>query len=181
MKVLKNREIYALSTGNVWHNPEKISIKINPFILTSVNPESYTLRASEHVTIYNQGEKTETTIGPDGLLLQPESLYCIRVAEHIEFEKLDYLISGLNVIEATSPINKKTDNFIVWIEPTQPRHIHCGTPIAEIRFIRNHVGKHLGINPETDRFFNNIDKKMDFRGVPQNPYIMDARNRFPKK
>ena len=105
MKVLKNREIYALNTGNVWHNPEKISIKINPFILTSVNPESYTLRASEHVTIYYQGEKTETKIGPDGLLLQPESLYCIRVAEHIEFEKLDYLISGLNVIDATSPTN----------------------------------------------------------------------------
>lgn len=183
MNVLKNREIYALATDKTWHNPANLSIKIDPFILTSVNPESYTLRAGENVTIYHQGEKTETIIGTgkEGLWLQPETLYCIKVAEHIEFKHLDYLISGLNVINAIRPKNKKTDNFTVWIEPTQTRYIYRGMPIAEMRFIRERVGEHLGITPDVETFFNSIDKKIDFRGVPQSPYIFDKRNRFPQK
>lgn len=183
MNVLKNREIYALATDKIWHNPANLSIKIKPFILTSVNPESYTLRAGENVIIYNQGEKTEATIGTGskGLWLHPETLYCIKVAEHIEFKNLNYLISGLNVINATRPKNKKTDNFTVWIEPTQSRYIYRGMPIAEMRFIRDYVGEHLGIATDVNNFFDSIDKKIDFRGVPQSPYVFDNRNRFEKK
>ncbi len=138
--ILSGREIRA-NLGD--------KIKIDPFDESRLNPNSYNLTLDESLRVYRNREldmrvenlSDPLTIPPDGLLLEPQTLYLGRTVEHTETDGFVPMLEGRSSIGRLGLFVHITAGFgdvgfkgfwTLEIFCVQPIRIYAGVQICQI-------------------------------------------------
>ncbi|WP_435108846.1 dCTP deaminase [Nocardiopsis synnemataformans] len=127
------------------------AITIDPFEPAQVNPNSYNVRLGDTLRVYTtpvldayQPNPThELTIGPDGYLLRPDTLYLGHTVERIGSTQHVPLLEGRSSvgrlglhIQITAPIGDLgfLGQWTLHLSPVQPLRIYAGMQIGQVMF-----------------------------------------------
>lgn len=140
-------------------------IKISPFNVNNINPNSYNLTLDSELLIYESPlldakapNKTQALkIGPEGLILQPGRLYLAKTQEYTETDGLVPVLYGrsstgrlglfVHVTAGFGDVGFK-GNWTLELVATQPLRIYAGMKICQIVYLEptgelvNYAGKY---------------------------------------
>lgn len=145
-------ELYGILSGNrILEEIEKGSIKIDPFDISRINPNSYNLRLSDELFTYDNAvldmrKKNTgliTHISPSGTLLIPGKLYLARTMERTTTEKFVPMLEGRSSVGRLGLSIHVTAGFgdvgfdgywTLELSCVQPVLIYPGIEIAQIYY-----------------------------------------------
>ncbi|EST30641.1 dCTP deaminase [Streptomyces roseochromogenus] len=126
-------------------------LRISPFAADQVNPNSYNVRlgptlityTGEVLDAHRPNPTRKTTIGPDGLVLQPDELYLGHTLEEVGSDTFVPLLFGRSsvgrlglFVEITAPIGDIGfhGQWTLMLTPTRPLRVYPGMKIGQIMF-----------------------------------------------
>ena len=155
-------------------------LRITSFATDQVNPNSYNVRLGPTLITYTgqvldahrPNPTRETTIGPDGPVLQPHELYLGHTLEEVGSDTFVPLLFGRSsvgrlglFVEITAPIGDIGfhGQWTLMLTPTRPLRVYAGMKIGQIMFfvstgaIDPYRGKYQAAHgPQPSRYWQDV-------------------------
>jgi dCTP deaminase len=126
-------------------------IRISPFHLEQVNPNSYNVRLGDTLLSYTDpvvdahhpNPTRSTSIGPEGFVLRPDELYLGHTMEKVGSDRYVPLLFGRSsvgrlglFVEITAPIGDIGfhGQWTLMLSPVRPLRVYPGMKIGQIMF-----------------------------------------------